>query len=62
MASARPAWWPERRLNARSRYVITVDGEQYGFTRRTAACLFFARLEALTEKVAPFRDRGRRYA
>jgi hypothetical protein len=60
--TARPAWWPERRLNDRSRYVITVDGEQYGFTRRTAAALFMARLEVFTEKVALFRDRGRRAA
>lgn len=59
--TARPAWWPERRMGFRCRYVVTVDGEDYGFLNRSQASTFRARLDVFTEKVALFRDRGRRH-
>lgn len=55
-----PSWWPEPRRGVSGRYTVEVDGDSYGFTSRREASLFVGRLQVLTEKVAIFKDHGRR--
>lgn len=57
---AAPSWWPSARRGISGRYTVAVDGDSYGFTSRREASLFVGRLQVFTEKVAIFKDHGRR--